>query len=99
MAEADFDPSLDPGIERAVLVLRGAGIETYESCEGGAGHAFAEPTVRFHGTHSEGYKAVAVAMENGLNVYELRRVWSIIDGELDGPFWELTFNKLELAKA
>ena len=86
---------LDNGIKKAVRILRSAGIETYESCEGGLGHSFSDPTIRFHGIHSEGYKAVAVAMENGLNVYELRRVWSIIDGELDGPFWELTFNKQE----
>ena len=38
---------LDPGIERAVNLLREARVETFESCEGGAGHAFPEPTIRF----------------------------------------------------
>jgi hypothetical protein len=32
-------PDLDPGIVRAVRVLVEAGIETFESCEGGPGHA------------------------------------------------------------
>lgn len=52
---------LDIGIARAVHVLREAGIETFESCEGGNGHAYAEPTVRFHGVRSEGWKALAAA--------------------------------------
>jgi hypothetical protein len=34
------DLELDAGIRRAVLVLRSAGIETFESCAGDAGHAF-----------------------------------------------------------
>lgn len=66
-------------------------METFESCEGGIGHAFPEPTVRFHGDHSEGYRAVAAAMQAGLPVAELRRVWPVLDGELTGPSWELTF--------
>jgi hypothetical protein len=86
-----FDPPLDPGIANAVLVLNKAGIETYESCEGGSGHAYPEPTIRFHGDHSEGFRALAVALQNGLSVSELRRVWSIISGEPVGPTWELTF--------
>jgi hypothetical protein len=86
-----FDPPLDAGIERAVIVLRDAGVETFESCEGGAGHAYLEPTVRFHGERSEGFRALAVAMQAGLNVAGLRRVWPVNDGEPTGPWWELTF--------
>ena len=40
---------VDAGIVRAVRILRSAGIPTYESCEGGEGHAFAEPTIKFGG--------------------------------------------------
>ncbi len=87
----DFDPPLDPGIANAVHVLRTAGIETYESCEGGNGHSFLVPTVRFHGDHTEGFKALAVAVQHGLPVSDLRRVWTVIDGEPVGPNWELTF--------
>ena len=86
-----YDPPLDSGIERAVQILVTHGIETYESCEGGEGHPFAEPTVRFFGSHAEGFKAVAVAIQNGLKPSALRRFWSIIDDEPTGPNWEIVF--------
>lgn len=86
----EFDPPLDKGIETPVRILQGAGIETYESCEGGTGHAFPEPTIRFHGDHSEGFRALAIALQNGLRVKQLRRVWDVIDGEPIGATWEIT---------
>jgi hypothetical protein len=93
MSQIDrFDPPLDPGIFEMVCALVGAGIETFESCEGGTGHAYLEPTVRFHGGVEEGYRALAVAMQARLPVRELRRVWPILDGEATGPWWELTFS-------
>ena len=82
---------LDRGIERAVFLLREAGIETFASCDGGEGHPYSEPTIRFHGDHSEGYKAVAIALQHALPVTDLRRTWDILDGELVGPYWELVF--------
>lgn len=36
--------SLDDGIREAVRVLAQAGVETFESCQGGDGHAYPEPT-------------------------------------------------------
>ncbi len=87
-----YDPPLDAGIWPAVEVLRSGGVETFESCEGGHGHAYPEPTVRFHGDQAEGYRAVAVALRAGLRVKELRRVWPVNDKELTGPWWELTFS-------
>lgn len=36
---------LDPGVAGYVRILRDAGVETFESCEGGLGHALPEPTV------------------------------------------------------
>jgi hypothetical protein len=89
-----FEPSLDPGIHGAVIGLRSAGIETFESCEGGPGHTYPEPTVRFHGNAVEGYRAFAVAVNCGLPVANLRRVWPAIDSELTGPWWEMTFYEL-----
>src|SRR2546427_11483597 len=62
----EFDPPLDPGIRKYVEILHAAGIETYESCEGGQGHAYTEPAVRFHGSQSVGFKAFNVAREHGL---------------------------------
>jgi hypothetical protein len=46
-------PELDPGIAPYVDALRGEGIETFESCDGGDGHAYTEPTVRFSGGRDE----------------------------------------------
>jgi hypothetical protein len=86
-----FDPPLDAGIESAVVALRRAGIETFESCEGGPGHAYPEPTVRFHGQQPEGFRALSAAMAAGLRVAGLRRVWPILDEEPTGPWWELVF--------
>ena len=85
-----YDPPLDPGIVQAVSILRRNGVETFESCQGGSGHAYPEPTVRFHGERPEGLRALAVATQHGLCVRELRRVWPMVDGELTGPWWELT---------
>src|SRR5487761_498440 len=84
---------IDPGIAHEVRVLWENGIETFESCEGGAGHAFPEPVVRFFGDHTEGLRAVAIALKHGLKPAELRRFWTIEDGEVCGPLWELTFHK------
>ena len=82
---------LDPGIREAVGILRGAGVETFESCEGGEGHCYPEPTIRFHGDSWAGYHAFAAAMQHGLPVSELRHVYDVIEGQLVGPGWEMTF--------
>lgn len=85
------DMNLDKRIAREVAVLRKMGIETFASCEGGEGHPYHEPTICFHGERSEGFRALAVAMQNALSVKALRRVWPILDGEPTGPIWELVF--------
>lgn len=88
-----FDPALDAGIREAVETLRAAGVETFESCQGGEGHSYREPTVRFHGGQGAGWRALTAAMENGLKVTAIRRTWVIIDGEPTGPYWEITFQE------
>jgi hypothetical protein len=82
---------IDEGIKSEVEILYSNWIETYESCQGGKGHSFPEPTIRFHGDISEGFRALDVALKHGLHVHDIRRVWSIHDKEPDGPFWEMTF--------
>lgn len=87
-------PGIDPGIRKAVEVLQGAQIETFESCEGSTGHAYPEPTVAFYGTLEAGWRAVAVCIAHGLPVLSLRRVWDLLDGnEPTGPHWEVTFRR------
>jgi len=83
---------VDPGIRRAVRILWENGIETNESCEGGQGHSFPVPTVRFFGHQEEGFRALAIALQHGLKVAELRRYWVILNGEPCGPHWEMTFS-------
>jgi hypothetical protein len=85
---------LDLGIRKAVETLQAGGVETFESCEGGDGHAFPEPTVRFYGLPAAGWHALGVCLDNGLPVAALRRVWDVLDrSEPTGPFWELTFRE------
>lgn len=90
--EAGLDLALDEGIRAYVLALREGGVETFESCEGGDGHPFPEPTVRFHGPVSAGFKAYAVAVERDLPVASLRLAYPVDDHKmLTGPWWEMTF--------
>ena len=86
-----YDPPLDEGVRLYVETLAAEGVETFESCEGGRGHTFPVPTIRFHGQRDEGFRALAVALQHGFPVSDLRRVWSIEDGEPVGPNWELAF--------
>jgi hypothetical protein len=90
------DSILDPGIRRYVETLVAESVETFESCQGGEGHSYLEPTVRFHGDRSEGFRALAIAARKRLPVSALRRIWTIIDGEPTGPHWEMTFHEPDL---
>lgn len=81
----------DPGIAPYVGWLFLSGIETNQSCEGGKGYPYPEPTIEFDGNRFEGFRALCVALERGMPVKELRRFWSIEEGEPCGPYWALTF--------
>jgi hypothetical protein len=84
---------LDPGIAAYVQVLREAGVETFESCQGGPGHAFPKPTIRFSGQREEGFRVLALALERGFPVRAIRRYWAVNDGEPCGPDWEIVFKE------
>jgi hypothetical protein len=86
---------LDRGIRRFVLILRSEGVETFESCEGGEGHPYPEPTIRFHGNGGEGFRVFAIAKTHGLPIAAVRRYYSVDDGELVGPHWEVTFRNTD----
>jgi hypothetical protein len=92
-AAAPFRPGkIDRGIEKAVRLLQNHDIETYESCEGGPGHSYPEPTVRFHGVPEAGWRALSACLAHGLPVASLKRVWDVLDqNEPSGPYWEITF--------
>lgn len=82
---------VDLGIVRAVKILSDAGFATFESCEGGPGHSYPEPTVRFHGTSSCGWKALGELMTYDLPIRRLSRTWTLDGVEPSGPYWEVTF--------
>ena len=86
------DLPLDIGIRKYVLALRSQGVETFESCQGGQGHSFPEPTVRFHGGIGAGFKAYGTARELGLPVSSVRLYYNVLDGVLHGPWWEMVFS-------
>jgi hypothetical protein len=86
-------PRLDIGISPYVDALRAADIETFESCEGGDGHAYPQPTIRFAGGPEEGFRALAVALRRDFPVWAIRRYWVVRDGEPCGPDWEMTFRE------
>ncbi len=87
----------DPGILGWVNLLRFHGIETCQSCEGGPGHSYAEPTVDFLGDASEGWYAASIALRagtlDGLRPWRLSRTWHLYSGEPDGLVWQLVFWK------
>jgi hypothetical protein len=82
---------LDIGIARAVRILRSAGINTYESCEGGEGHAFSEPTIKLSGTPEAGWQAIGRLLTYKMPVRRFSQAWSFDFGALTGPHWEVTF--------
>ena len=88
-----YVPGLDLGISALVHILRNHGVETFESCEGGGGHAFPEPTIRFSGQPGDGAHAYAITRTFALPVSQIRRVWDEIEGELTGPCWEIVFRR------
>ena len=89
----NYEPHLDPDIKFYVESFNAKGVETFASCEGGEGHAYPEPTIRFYGDRSEGFRALAVALQHNFPVDSFRRTWPVIDGEPTGPYWEITFYK------
>jgi hypothetical protein len=96
--EIDKHLPLDRFISYAVMRLREGGIETFESCEGGLGHSYPVPAVRFWGNRMMGFRAVSIAADYGLPVDFLRRYWRVEDGDLVGPSWEMTFARKRLVR-
>ena len=43
------------------------------------------------GNKSEGFKAFVIAVDLNLPISRLKRTYRYLDGELESPWWELTF--------
>ena len=87
--------SLDPGIRFAVRVLHANGFETCQSCQGGKGHAYDEPTVEMvaEAACATGFGALAVLQTYWLPVNAVALVWPVRNGLPYEKLWRLTFFK------
>jgi len=87
---------IDPLIRPYVETLCEQGIETCQSCQGGKGHAYEFPTIEFWGDRSQGWRALAIAVEKNWPVVSLLRQWDLEDGEPIRPVWVLRFVDVSL---
>lgn len=82
---------LDRGIRAFVEILQQEGVETVQSCQGGAVHAYELPTIDLVGGPGAGYHALGIALNYGLPVLELRWSANMHGGHLERPVWSLVF--------
>lgn len=99
----NFSEFIDAGILPAVEVLNAFGFVTFESCQGGEGHCFPEPTVRFEGDEFALIRAFSLCELYKLNVSNARRVYRKTPAYINdntpavkeiGEIWDKPFNEL-----
>lgn len=86
---------LDAGIRFAVRVLHAAGFDTGQSCQGGSGHSYKEPTIEVVAGADDaiGFGALCALRGYGLPVSEIALVWSISHSLPYEKNWRITFFK------
>ncbi len=94
---------IDKGIITAVELLRDYGFETFESCQGGAGHCFEDPTIRFFGSEFDLIRAWEICSLHGMEVFEAKRVYRKVDmyrknKKSNGLSWDKPFNEIIFKK-
>ena len=88
--------NLDPLIAPYVRILREGGVVTVQSCQGGKGHAFPEPTIQFLGPVGALWQALSVLMSVDAGVSKVRIGWNVGPDNLpDGPVLEVVLYDLE----
>ena len=79
------------------------GFKTFESCQGGKGHCYAEPTVRFHGSEFDLIRAYEICQAYNMVVLEAKRVYrkeDVYEGNVTvnslpfGIAWSSPFNEI-----
>lgn len=94
--------SLDPGIRFAVRVLHADDIDTCQSCQGGKGHSYPEPSIDMvaGSDDAEGFAAVAALQRYGLPIRSVSLVWEIShSGTPYEKLWRITFVRTMEARA
>ena len=95
--------NIDEKILPAVRILNEHGFKTFESCEGGEGHVFNQPTIRFEGSEFDLIRAFEICQLYRLPVYEVKRVYrktaiykdeDSLHPHLLGEVWETPFNEI-----
>jgi hypothetical protein len=86
---------LDAGIRFAVRVLHAAGFETCQSCQGGKGHPYPDPTIEMVSTGDDamGFGALAALQAYGLPVADISIRWPVRNGLPYERLWAITFYK------
>jgi len=92
MLGEDFYAGLDAGIRLAVRVIHAAGIDTCQSCQGGEGHAYDQPSIDLcaSGHDARGFAVLSALTDYGLDVAELQLVWNVKNGLPYEQLWRVT---------
>jgi hypothetical protein len=87
--------ALDSGISYPVRLLRDHGLDTCQSCEGGDGHAYHEPTIELYAgsDDSEGFRALAVLQTHGIDVARIAIVWECKNGLPYQRVWSIELRR------
>jgi len=86
---------IDAGVRFAVRLLHAHGMDTCQSCQGGKGHAYLEPTVDMvaGGDDADGFQALAALTSYGLPVSTVSLTWNIRHGLPYEKLWRITFSR------
>ncbi len=85
---------LDAGIRFPVRVLHAFGLETAQSCQGGAGHDWHEPGIDLAGgRNADAFAALAAIARYGIDVTEVLLRWSVTDGLPEERHWRIVLRR------
>ena len=90
---------LDEGIIDALTILYEHGFDTFESCQGGKGHCYELPTIRFEGTEFDLIRAWEILELYKYELLEAKRVYRktpLYDNSMQekGLSWDKPFNEI-----
>lgn len=91
-----FYRGIDPGIRFPIRVLHAHGFDTCQSCQGGKGHAYLEPTIDMAAGGAgdvEGIAALGPLASYGLPVSTVGIIWNVDQGLPYEKLWRITFSR------